>query len=184
MDEPNPIRQPASSPCQAPPGYWEENDSPVDSLWQQLGQVRSLSFVARSSKPGGWNGKGNGKVVVEQPSPNCLTFAEAGVWRPDCGGNGIRFHNVFRWTLLGAAIRLEHLRFGEDHPVYLFDIAPMEGQWRSISPHQCSDDCYSAELTVHGDAIILRWSITGPKKQEEIEYHYHADDLSRSERRQ
>jgi hypothetical protein len=41
--------------------------SHMDQLWELLGRVRALSFVARSARPGGWNGAGSGKVVVEHP---------------------------------------------------------------------------------------------------------------------
>ena len=70
-------------------------------------------------------------------------------------------------------MRLEHLRFGEDHPVYLFDLGPAgEREWRSVSPHLCGEDCYAAVLTVRDDGIVLRWSVDGPRKQEAIEYTY------------
>ncbi len=75
------------------------------------------------------------------------------------------------WTGTGSG--LEHLRFGEDHPVYLFDLALAgEREWRSVSPHLCREDCYSAVLIVGDDNIVLRWSVNGPRKQETIEYVY------------
>jgi hypothetical protein len=48
-----------------------------------------------------------------------------------------RFRNVFRWTLLGPKlVRLEHLRFGPDHPVYLFELAQdANGTWTSNRLH-------------------------------------------------
>ena len=52
------------------------------------------------------------------------------------GGRELRFRNVFRWSAVGEALRLEHLRFGVAHPVFLFDLAPVAaGEWRSVSPH-------------------------------------------------
>src|SRR5215212_2731765 len=117
MSEQDPVREPASSPCQAPPGYWDENESslerrcPVASIWECLSRVRTLSFVAHSGKPGGWNGKGSGTVVVTHLGVGAMTFTESGFWRPE-GGGDIRFRNVFRWTIVGESLRLEHLRFG------------------------------------------------------------------------
>ena len=35
-----------------------------ERLWERLGQVRALSFVARSGMPNGWNGTGVGTVEV------------------------------------------------------------------------------------------------------------------------
>jgi hypothetical protein len=147
-------------------------ESSLSHLWERLGSVQSLSFVAHSARPGGWNGAGSGTVKVLRTDEATMTFTEAGVWRPE-GGRDIRFSNVFRWSITENTIRLEHLRFGEDRPVYLFDLAPVgEGEWRSISPHLCREDCYAAVLLVRRDTIVLRWSIDGPRKKESIEYTY------------
>jgi hypothetical protein len=142
-------------------------------LWRGLRRVRSLRFVARSGAPTGWNGVGVGSVVVASPAESVLTFTEAGSWQPE-GGREARFRNVFRWSLLGPqAVRLEHLRFGPGRPVYLFDLAPAaDGSWSSVSPHVCSEDCYSAELRARDWGLLLHWVVTGPRKQETIEYEY------------
>jgi hypothetical protein len=143
------------------------------ALWACLRRVRSLRFVARSGRPGGWNGVGVGEVVVEPAGGTALTFTEAGEWRPE-SGRPTRFRNVFRWSQTGpAAVSLEHLRFGPGQPVYLFDLAPSAGGvWSSVSPHLCSEDCYAAELRPHEGGFFLRWSIAGPRKAETVEYSY------------
>jgi hypothetical protein len=144
----------------------------LEQLWERLSCVRTLAFVARSGRPGGWNGAGSGTVVVARIDAATMTFTEAGVWRPE-GSRDLRFSNVFRWTVAGDLIRLEHLRFGLDHPVYLFDLQQTgEREWRSATPHQCKEDCYAAVLSVHNDHLALHWSIDGPRKQENIEYTY------------
>ncbi len=80
---------------------------------------------------------------------------------------------MYRWTRVGDLPRLEHHRFGADNPVNLFDLALTgEREWRSISPHLCGEDCYSAVLLVGDEEIVLRWSVEGPRKREAIEYHY------------
>jgi len=142
-------------------------------LWEVLQRVRSLQFVARSESATGWNGSGSGEVIVESPTSDILIFKESGSWQPPSGQN-IRFRNVFRWSLLGPqTVRLEHLRFGAEHPVYLFDLAPSaESAWASVSPHLCSEDCYSAELKLKENGLSLRWTVTGPKMQETIAYDY------------
>lgn len=144
-------------------------------LWRLLGDVRCLAFVAASEAATGWNGCGVGTVVVSGAGDGGMTFHEAGTWRPDAGGE-IRFRNVYRWTVLGDRVRLEHLRFGADHPVYLFDLVPGDdGAWRSDSAHVCGEDCYSAGLWVEDGEVVLRWAIDGPRKRERIEYRYSAD---------
>src|SRR5262245_24697285 len=141
MSEHEPVREPASSPCQAPPGYWDEIGSDAGSfpalgrLWDRLLRVQRLALVARSANPSGWNGQGSGTVVVQLAGDKAITFTESGSWQPE-GGRELRFRNVYRWTLVGDLLRLEHLRFGEDRPVYLFDLEPAgERQWRSVAPH-------------------------------------------------
>jgi hypothetical protein len=139
--------------------------------------VRSLAFVARSGGTAGWNGTGRGAVEVREAGNGVLTFHEQGSWRPEGGERDLRFRNVYRWTPAGDRFRLEHLRLGEGHPVYLFDLAPAgDREWRSVSPHRCSEDCYAAVLLVRDDGIVLRWSIDGPRKKEEIEYVYSSED--------
>ena len=102
-----------------------------------------------------------------------LTFTEAGKWLSEVGRE-TQFRNVFRWSLLGPeSVRLEHLRFGPDHPVLLFDMTPNAGGvWSSVSPHLCREDCYSAELRQQEAGMSLQWFIAGPKKSESIEYTY------------
>lgn len=142
-------------------------------LWRGLRAVRRLHFRARSAGATGWAGTGSGGVIVESPVERILTFAESGLWRPD-GGRDVRFRNVFRWSNLGSAvIRLEHLRFGPEHPVLLFDMAPdAAGLWQANRPHLCLADSYSAELRCQDSGINLAWTITGPKKQVTIDYAY------------
>jgi hypothetical protein len=145
----------------------------LHQLWDRLRQIGSLSFVATSSGTTGWNGTGSGTVEVREAGDGGMTFHEQGLWRPEGGGRDIRFHNVYRWTLASGLLRLEHLRFGDDHPVYLFDLAQAgEREWRSVSPHLCREDCYAAVLLLRDDDIVLRWSIEGPRKRETIEYDY------------
>ena len=104
-------------------------------LWDGLLRVRAVRFESRSSTPG-WDGVGNGEVAVDSSSLSALVFTESGVWHPS-QGRETRFSNVFRWTL-GAteSLKLEHLRFGPEHPVYLFDLLPdSDDRWASVKPH-------------------------------------------------
>jgi len=141
-------------------------------VWARLWEVMALSFVSRSEAKTGWIGGGDGVVKVSAPATNVLIFDESGSWQPD-GQQPLRFTNVFRWTRLPDSIRLEHLRFGRSHPVYLFDLAPRpDGIWREVTPHICVDDHYSASLQIEESQLRLTWSIKGPHKQETIEYIY------------
>ncbi len=142
-------------------------------LWDWLRRVQFLQFVAQSASPSGWNGKGSGRVTVRAPDSSTLIFTEKGTWRPN-GGQELGFHNVFRWVVLDVErVRLEHLRFGPDQPVFLFDLVPESPKtWVSDRPHLCQEDRYTAELQLDKGQVHLHWNVTGPKKQESIRYEY------------
>ena len=142
--------------------------------WNHLSEITALRFVARSANDSGWNGFGEGSVTVVKPDENTIMFTETGKWKLDTGQQ-LNFDNVFRWSLndSGDTIRLEHLRFGPDNPVYLFDLAPEnENIWQSITPHVCGDDLYSTIMKLTTDQLELRWTIMGPKKDQDIRYWY------------
>lgn len=144
----------------------------LTELWERLRAVTAMSFEANSSAGTGWTGIGAGVVVVSEQSTDVLIFTESGSWRP-LGRGDIRFTNVFRWSRLDESVRLEHLRFGSDYPVFLFDLAPgKDGVWREVSPHACGEDCYTGSLIVDGPQLLVHWTIRGPRKDESIRYIY------------
>ncbi len=146
------------------------------SLWDALRTVCAVHFVAYGSAATGWSGIGDGTVLVED-SPDVILFREVGTWRQPGAAKPLPFTNVYRWTLRGETIRLEHLRFGVDRPVYLFDLTPGTGNvWSSLAPHSCGEDEYTAEVRLTGDILLFDWAITGPRKQERIEYVYQLKD--------
>ncbi len=104
-------------------------------LWDGFQRVRSVRFVCQSETPG-WDGTGIGSVAVESLSQPVLVYTESGKWH-SANGRETRFSNVFRWTLARPElIKLEHLRFGADAPVFLFDVAPgANGAWASVQAH-------------------------------------------------
>jgi hypothetical protein len=136
--------------------------------------VRSLRFDASSEAATGWDGCGTGSVAVSEPAAGVVVFDEVGTWQPTTPGRAaFGFKNVFRWSAVAESLRLEHLRFGPEHPVLLFDMAPdADGVWREVSPHQCREDCYTASLGVEGGQLVVAWSIVGPCKRESIRYTY------------
>ena len=122
----------------------------IGEVWSLLQSVTALRFDARSELATGWNGIGTGTVKVSQPEPAVVVFHEAGTWQSP-GRAEIRFANVFRWSNSGESSRLEHLRFGTNNPVFLFDLAPgAGGEWHQVTPHMCREDCYTASLAVEG----------------------------------
>lgn len=141
-----------------------------------LGRVRTLRFSAVSQCATGWNGRGEGLVDIQRPSPDVVIFQEAGHWQPE-RRQPVAFSNVYRWSLQAAepGIRLEHLRRGPLQPVYLLDLLAQSSQdWHCAGPHRCGDDSYELRVQVPGEGhgIRMSWQIHGPKKNEEIEYFY------------
>lgn len=111
---------------------------------------------------------------VEVVDALTMLFYENGRWVPD-EGHELTFSNVFRWSCHpdGRMIRLEHLRFGLQNPVYLFDLAPASPRvLASAEPHVCQEDLYSARMEVGDATIHLSWTVTGPRKNERIAYSY------------
>ncbi|WP_390637340.1 DUF6314 family protein [Limnoglobus roseus] len=144
----------------------------LPELWSRLHGITCLTFESRSEAGTGWDGTGRGDVRVSELSPNVLTFEESGAWSPRVGIE-TRFTNTFRWTAGNDSLRLEHLRFGVDNPVLLFDLIPsVHGEWREAESHHCGEDCYSGILKVVGPQIVFTWSVRGPRKQEAIRYLY------------
>lgn len=147
------------------------NVQSLDEVLSRLRQARSLRFDARSEAATGWNGTGNGTVAISEPAAGVVVFDETGIWQPaDPDRPPTRFKNVFRWSAVGASLRLEHLRFGHAHPVQLFDMTG--GTWREIGAHLCREDRYTASLGIEDGRLVVAWSIVGPRKRESIRYVY------------
>ena len=142
-------------------------------LWSRLLTVRTLQFESQSRTGSGWSGLGNGQVEASSPSDGVLLWRETGSWRQN-GGREIRFFNTFRWTQgEDGQITLEHLRFGESQPVFLFQLAPVApDEWRDVEPHLCRQDNYSASLCIEPERLKLSWTVFGPTRDETINYLY------------
>jgi hypothetical protein len=138
-------------------------------VWQRLGEVQSLRFVARSNNSTGWNGTGKGDVIVDRIFDNVLTYTERGTWQSDAGLT-FGFSNVFRWSLTdgGERIRLEHLRFGADRPVYLLDLASNSNDANSNDANSNDANSNDANSTGSDDLpfstapTLSQWSSTEP----------------------
>jgi len=148
----------------------------LNYVLSRLSSITVLAFKARSQSKinTGWDGQGEGTVRVERVNSQTLIFHERGAWTPT-GKSSLGFSNSYRWSWdsHGDTLRLEHLRFGENQPVYLFELkAAPEGFLNSKHPHLCQDDCYTARMELSDAEILLTWSVAGPEKNETIEYRY------------
>ena len=82
--------------------------------------------------------------------------------------------NTYRWMFCNSGnIKLEHLRFGKDNPVFLVELFPSgKNEWSSIQPHNCNDDLYYAELKLENNNIILSWNVKGPTENYRLKTRY------------
>lgn len=145
-------------------------------LWKRLLRVKHLSFSAQSKAehPSGWNGIGKAKVEIHRVASHSVIFKEEGNWTSH-EGNQFDFKNALRWTWHGSKplLILEHLHYGPEHPIVLFELKPMsQTQFEVVQPFFCKKDTYLADLYCDHHFIQLHWRILGPRKNEEINYIY------------
>ncbi len=148
----------------------------VSGIWSRLSQVRLISFRAqsKSTEKSGWNGIGKGSVDIKKINERELLFHERGSWQTQ-SEDSLDFSNTFRWTLDEAHqfIALEHLRFGPNKPIFLFNLIPIDQQLlESINSHVCDKDTYFGKICCDDHFIKLNWRVIGPKKNEHIDYIY------------
>jgi hypothetical protein len=146
------------------------------TFWDKLKEVTRLTFNAKTKSKGGqgWNGRGQGEVLVAKEASHILIFNEKGTWQGKEGAE-VNFSNVFRWTLDRSAgvISLEHLRHGHDRPVFLFHLAPTgKSRLSSVDSHLCEGDTYFGQIHFDLYGLRLNWRVIGPQKNEELDYHY------------
>lgn len=145
-------------------------------IWEKLGKIQTLAFSSNSQGQGnsGWNGTGKGRVQIRRENDHVIIFNETGSWTSK-EGREFAFTNTFRWTLdqFQHLIMLEHLRFGEHKPVFLFQLAQVDEETlESVSSYVCKEDSYLGQVKCNDHFIRLNWRILGPKKNEEIDYLY------------
>ena len=147
--------------------------SPSAELAVRLSQVRHVVFESLSEGSVGWTGTAGGTVQV-RASETQVVFEEAGTWTASAPGRPpVAFKNIFRWSIEPHRIGLEHLRFGPDHPVFLFHLIPESPhEWREELPHACGGDRYRASLSWDDGGLRMIWQIAGPRKRETLAYRY------------
>ncbi len=145
-------------------------------IWEKLSIIKKLSFsaISQNGSHTGWNGVGRGEVLCQKQSDHVIIFVENGSWISK-EGKEFTFKNTFRWSLdrFQNLITLEHLRFGELNPVFLFHLAETADEiLESVNSHVCNEDTYLGQVRCLDNFVKLNWRIIGPKKNEEIDYLY------------
>ena len=105
----------------------------------------------------------SGTVLIEASHANEIIFNENLRWE-NRNSLLLNSRNVYRWKFTDSGnIKLDHLRFGKDKPVFLVEFTQTgKDNWTGIEPHDCNKDLYSAKLNIENNNIILHWTVSGP----------------------
>lgn len=145
----------------------------MNILKQKFLSIKNFTFQFEANSQKGWKGQGFGHVDIHQDNDSIITY-ERGKWK-NTHHKEFLFTNAYRWTLnpSESSMTLEHIRFGIEQPVYLFDFYPVEvNEWETRQAHQCQLDSYTAKLTIEATYLKIEWQITGAHKNEKMIYWY------------
>ena len=145
------------------------------NFWDQLAQVHSLVFSVISHHPSNPTAQiGKAEVLVKKVSEHVVIFQEKGHWLIDDVPSRA-FSNSFRFSLdlKTSLVSVEHLRYGENHPVFLFHLA-LSGAKRleSVEAHVCGQDTYVGNFSWDEKGLKFQWRVIGPKKNDQLTYYY------------
>ncbi|QUM79567.1 hypothetical protein HWV01_04205 [Moritella sp. 5] len=155
----------------------------LTQLWTLLNRLNRFSFKVNADNESvtGWQGEGQGLIKrrssgeTEPSKPESGAIVET-IERGDyyvSADRKVPMHNQYLWQFEGDYIRLTHLRFGWDKPVFLFDIIENgQGELVTRQSHQCAADNYDASFALSPDSLVMQWRIQGPKKREVLDYIY------------
>ena len=166
---PSPVRNRESSSKKSVPAV-------LASIWKKLEAASQVLYVAhdRSGHEANTTGQGSGSISISRESPYQLTFEEEGSWKME-NGLSFNYRNFFRWSVDSSRgiLSVEHLRFGKDHPVFLFHLIPVsDSLLEPVATHVNGDETYFGYLEnkVHGLKLCCR--TISPQKNESITYFY------------
>ena len=141
----------------------------IAEIRQRIAGITESAFETYSEGKPGCTGSGKGNVSVRFEG-DTIHFRERGEWTNHLEKT-MNFTNEYRWSFDEAlpAVKLEHLRRGDDDPVCLIRFLPeSEGSWVCREPYICGSDEYTAGLYFEKNRIVLEWNITGPQKKNSI----------------
>ena len=157
-------------------GERKQHQEVLQSIWNQLKSVTTVALISKSHSKNPLEIKsvrGSGEVAMKHDN-NVITFSELGTWK---GGHDQVHHysNSFRWTWnrLEGMLSLEHLRYGENNPVFLFHLIPADSnRLESQLSHVCGEDSYFGWLNSSDLFLQLTIRTIGLRKNEELQYIY------------
>lgn len=159
---------------QRPAQGWNRRDELL-LFWERLLKVNKLEMSASGQlTPTKITKRGHANVSSILDVQQTLTFNESGEWI-EGSHEKTRFTNRFRWKLdlKRELIHLEHLRYGQKHPVFLFHLEPSgKGKLTSVGAHLCLDDIYLGQIEWNAIEVQFYWRIVGIQKNTTLHYRY------------
>lgn len=143
------------------------------SLRQNLSSPTHFSFEATTNRSyEGWAGRGSGKVTSFWHDDNTLIYEEEGVFVTQ-QQKTLKAKNTYCWRFEDLKVSLEHLRFGYEYPVFLFDLVQVDQMtWKSSCPHQCDLDQYHGTLILQEKGFKLNWLVQKGQEYNRMDYIY------------
>jgi len=146
------------------------------NLAQLLEGVRRGEFIStcRQIPPTFEPRKGVASVTVFSEGDS-VTLFERGTWLSVHSREEITYTNTlrFRFFQKSRKIALEHLRYGKNRPVLLFELEQVGPfTYRSLLPHMCKEDTYTGSVLFDQHYIHLDWQVVGPKKNTSLRAVY------------
>ncbi len=147
----------------------------LQRFFTRLSKVRSLkieAFFYENEKEEQKKGQAHVEVICQ--GRHKLVFHEKGQWLLPQFSELI-FKNAFKWTFnpLAQLISIEHLRYGEDQPVFLFDLtSDKSGHLESINTFSQLNELHFASIHWTKKQIHFQWRIIGNKKNDLLHYYY------------
>lgn len=146
------------------------------SLLEKLQNVRKgeLESICRQIPPTFEPRKGISSVTVFSEEET-VTLFERGTWLSVHSREEIAYTNTLRFRFLkdSRRIALEHLRYGKNRPVLLFELDQVGPfAYRSLAPYTCKEDTYTGSVLFDAHYIHLNWQVVGPKKNTSLRAVY------------
>ncbi len=145
----------------------ESPQSTLSKIWTRLQSIKTVQYLAQDRQ-------GIGRVTRTMEGPYSLIFEEEGDLK-DNNGFSFNFKNTFLWTVNPnrAILTLEHLRYGKEHPIFLFNLIPTGNHFlESIDAHMHGEELYYGYLENKRPSLKLCCRTLSPNKNEEINYLY------------
>ncbi len=151
--------------------------TPATDPWPLLGRVSSFTLQVFDPVAGDPIHAGAGVVRLEpdRTMPDRqLVWHETGCWQRGPLA-GMSFRTSTRWTRAPGeeVLGLSHLRRGAHRPTPLVELHPGPGEWRSIRPHRCGADRYTARLSWDPRVLRLEWTVESPTDPYRLEWCGH-----------